>query len=279
MAKDDDPVNPFGMRGRRPAPKRKAGRRTPERRPDIRPPPPVRPPPPATPVTPGPQIPPVPGAQVPPVPGPSVPSITPPEPVPEPVVEESVAEIAEESAAEISEEPPAAEPITAGPTAETEVELEVISDKPEIVERDEPAIVEDEEHDGEEGVDAEDPPEPTILHPDAIPELTIPKIKEEVGGPPFRRRRQRVKTPSKRVTKLDRRKYMEYKVDLREILEEEDVPEEHRANVLGTTWARGERSGITAAEDYVNEKLAEGVLTEESAQRILKVLRRYTTRR
>jgi hypothetical protein len=72
---------------------------------------------------------------------------------------------------------------------------------------------------------------------------------------------------------------MEYKVDLREILEEEDVPEEHRANVLGTTWARGERSGITAAEDYVNEKLAEGVLTEESAQRILKVLRRYTTRR
>ena len=269
MAKDDDPVNPFGMRGRRPAPKRKAGRRTPERRPDIRPPPPVRPPPPATPVTPGPQIPPVPGA--PPVPGPAVPPITPPEPVPEPVVEESVAEI--------SEEPTPAEPISAGPTAETEVELEVISDEPEIVERDEPAIVEGEEHDGEEGVDAEDPPEPKILHPDAIPELTIPKIKEEVGGPPFRRRRQRVKTPSKRVTKLDRRKYMEYKVDLREILEEEDVPEEHRANVLGTTWARGERSGITAAEDYVNEKLAEGVLTEKSAQRILKVLRRYTTRR
>ena len=87
------------------------------------------------------------------------------------------------------------------------------------------------------------------------------------------------KTVSKRTTKLDRRRYMEYKVDLREILEEEDVPEEHRANVLGTTWARGERSGITAAEDYVNEKLAEGVLTDAAAQRILSVLRRYTTKR
>ena len=262
MAKDDDPVNPFGMRGRRPAPKRKASRRTQGRRPDVRPPPPVRPPAPATPVTPGPQVPGAPGPQVAPVPVPAVPPTPPPESVPE--------SVEQESEPEISEEPPAAEPVTAEQTAGLEVELDVISDEPEIVET---------EEDGEEDGSEEQPPDPLAPHPDAVPELKIPQIKSETGGPPFRRRRQRVKTPSKRTTKLDRRRYMEYKVDMREILKEEDVPEEHRANVLGTTWARGERTGISDAEDYVNEKLAEGVLTDAAAQRILSVLRRYTTKR
>ena len=72
---------------------------------------------------------------------------------------------------------------------------------------------------------------------------------------------------------------MDYKVDLREILDEENVPEEHRANVLGTTWARGERAGIKDAEDYVKGKFAEGVLSEAAAQRINDVLKRYTTKR
>lgn len=264
MAKDDDPVNPFGMRGRRPAQKRKASRRAPGRRPDMRPPPPVRPPPPATPVTPGPQLPGAPRIQAPPIPEPEVPSISPPESVPQTV--------AQESAAAVSEPPPATEPVKVEQTAELEVDLEVISGEPEIAEDDEGV---------EEGEDEseDESPKPPASHPDAIPDLKIPAIKEEAGGPPFRRRRQRVKTPSKRTTKLDRRRYMDYKVDMREILEQEDVPEEHRANVLGTTWARGERTGISDAEDYVNEKLSEEVLTDAAAQRILTVLRRYTTKR
>ena len=178
--------------------------------------------------------------------------------------------MAQESAAEVAEPPPTTEPVDAEQMAELEVDLEVISGEPEIVEDDEGGEV-------DEGED--ESPKPPALNPDAVPELKIPAIKEEAGGPPFRRRRQRVKTPSKRTTKLDRRRYMDYKVDLREILEEEDVPEEHRANVLGTTWARGERTGISDAEDYVNEKLSEGVLTDAAAQRILTVLRRYTTKR
>ena len=261
MAKDD-PVNPFAMRGRRPAPKRKASRRTTERRPDVRPPPLVRPPPPATPVTPGPQVPAEPGAQVAPAPEPVVPSTTPTESAPQTV--------AQESAAQAPEPQPTTEPVSAESTAELEVEVEVTSAVPEIDQGDE---------DDEGNALKDESLEPVNLHPDAIPELIIPKIKEEAGGPPFRRRRQQVKTPSKRTTKLDRRKYMDYKVDMREILEEEDVPEEHRANVLGTTWARGERTGISDAEGYVNEKLSDGVLTEAAAQRILKVLRRYTTKR
>lgn len=238
------------MRGGRPTQKKKGGRKVTERRHSVLPPPAVRPPPPATPVTPGPQVPSIPGSDVPPT--------TPPEPIPE--------EVAPESEPEIIEEPPAAEAVIAEPTAE----LEVVPD-----------TTTEEVEDSDEGVDDDEVlvPESPNLHPDAVPGLEIPKIPEEHGAPPFRRRRQRVKIPSKRVIKLDRRKYMDYKVDLREILEEENVPEEHRANVLGTTWARGERTGINDAEDYVKGKLAEGILTEAAAQRILSVLKRYTTKR
>lgn len=96
----------------------------------------------------------------------------------------------------------------------------------------------------------------------------------------FRPRRRKVKPPpAKRVTKLNRRKYMDYKVDMRELLEEEDVPDEHRANVLGTIWAKGERAGIGAALDYLQEKQDEGILSESAANRIRKVVKSYRTER
>jgi hypothetical protein len=81
--------------------------------------------------------------------------------------------------------------------------------------------------------------------------------------------------PMKRVVKLNRRKYMEFKVDIREILVEEDVDEEHRANLLGSTWAKGERQGIDAAIEFVEEKLEDQIITESTAERIIKVLKGY----
>lgn len=79
----------------------------------------------------------------------------------------------------------------------------------------------------------------------------------------------------KRVEKLNRRKYMEFKVDVREIMDEENVDDEHRANLLGSTWAKGERQGIDAAIEFVEEKLAEDIIPEVVAQRIIKVLKGY----
>lgn len=81
--------------------------------------------------------------------------------------------------------------------------------------------------------------------------------------------------PSKRVVKLNRRKYMEFKVDVREILEEENVDEEHRANLLGSTWAKGERQGIDAAIEFVEEKLEDEIISNKTAERIIKVLKGY----
>ena len=42
--------------------------------------------------------------------------------------------------------------------------------------------------------------------------------------------------------KLDRRKYLEYKYAARELLDNDSVSEEHRSNILGQIWAKGERS-------------------------------------
>ncbi len=81
--------------------------------------------------------------------------------------------------------------------------------------------------------------------------------------------------PSKRIVKLNRRKYMEFKVDVREIMEEENVDEEHRANLLGSTWAKGERQGIDASIEFVEEKLDEQIISEATAERIIKVLKGY----
>ncbi len=81
--------------------------------------------------------------------------------------------------------------------------------------------------------------------------------------------------PSKRVVKLNRRKYMEFKVDVREIMEEENVEEEHRANLLGSTWAKGERQGIDAAIEFVEQKLDDQIISEMTAERIIKVLKGY----
>ena len=68
---------------------------------------------------------------------------------------------------------------------------------------------------------------------------------------------------------------MEFKVDIREILEEENVPEEYRANLLGSTWAKGERQGIEDAITFINEKFDDGMISETVAQRIIKVLKGY----
>ena len=115
-------------------------------------------------------------------------------------------------------------------------------------------------------------------------EQEVKEVKKSVSEKAFEKRKQQLAkkrkirasaTPTKRVQKLNRRKYMEFKVDIREILEEEDVLEEHRANLLGSTWAKGERQGIQGAIEFVEEKVDEGIITDVVSERIIKVLKGY----
>ena len=92
-------------------------------------------------------------------------------------------------------------------------------------------------------------------------------------------KRNRPQGPTKRVKKLDQGKAMEFKYDLRRILEEEGVDDEHRSNVLSQTMAKGQRQGVDEAKSFLDEKLKAGVITESCYGRIEKLIDSLTTRR
>ena len=92
-------------------------------------------------------------------------------------------------------------------------------------------------------------------------------------------KRNKPQGPTKRVLKLHRGKYMEFKYDVRKILDEENVEDEHRSNILGQAWAKGERQGVSDAKDFLKEKVADGIISEECSARIVKLIDSLTTRR
>ena len=110
---------------------------------------------------------------------------------------------------------------------------------------------------------------------------TKPKVETAAKPPPKPRPRRRTSSfqPANRAKRLDRSRHMEYKYEMRGLLEDLDIPEEHRSNLLGTIWARGERQTASEAKQFISEKSEEGVLTEEQESTLKSVVDRYTVRR
>jgi hypothetical protein len=78
---------------------------------------------------------------------------------------------------------------------------------------------------------------------------------------------------------LDRQKYLEYKYVAKDLLNDPNVPEEQRSNVLGQVWAKGERSGIEESLAYIEQKEEELVLPTSVADELRKLVKDMTTRR
>lgn len=83
----------------------------------------------------------------------------------------------------------------------------------------------------------------------------------------------------KQVKKLNRQKYLEYKYAARDLLADPGVPEEHRSNLLGQIWAKGERISFEAAIDYIATRESEGILPPTVAAGLQRLIRRMETRR
>ncbi len=79
--------------------------------------------------------------------------------------------------------------------------------------------------------------------------------------------------------KLNRQKILEFKYVAREILDNPDVPEEHRSNVLGQIIAKGERISIDAAMEFIEQKNRELILTDEIADKLRSEIKSISTRR
>jgi len=85
--------------------------------------------------------------------------------------------------------------------------------------------------------------------------------------------------PANRARRLDRSRHMEYKYEMRGLLVDIGVPEEHRSNLLATIWARGERQTTKEAKEFLDEKLDEGIIDEKQMSSLEKVVDGYTVRR
>jgi len=105
-------------------------------------------------------------------------------------------------------------------------------------------------------------------------------IPAKTPPPPRRRRRPKPSfQPATRERRMDRSRHMEYKYEVRGLLEEINVAEEHRSSLLGTIWAKGERQTSADARQYIHEKEAEGIIDSNQAERLLSVVDNYTIRR
>ena len=85
--------------------------------------------------------------------------------------------------------------------------------------------------------------------------------------------------PANRARRLDRSRHMEYKYEMRRTMEDIDVLDEYRSNILATVWARGERQTTKEAHDFLMDKLSDGIIDENQMTTLKKIVEGYTIRR
>ena len=107
------------------------------------------------------------------------------------------------------------------------------------------------------------------------------KLEPPKPKPPAKRPRRRRSSfqPAARAKRLDRSRHMEYKYEVRGLMVDIDIPEEHRSNILGTMWAKGERQTVTEAKEFLESKHSEGIVSEEQLTKLSDILNKYTVRR
>ena len=113
----------------------------------------------------------------------------------------------------------------------------------------------------------------------SIPAKPIPKSSPPAKPKPRRRSRSSSFQPANRAKRLDRSRHMEYKYEMRGLLQQLNIPEEHCSNLLGTIWARGERQTVADAKQFISEKCEQGIITEDQGTTLRSVVDRYTVRR
>jgi hypothetical protein len=108
-----------------------------------------------------------------------------------------------------------------------------------------------------------------------------PKTTREPAKKPQRKFRNKTSSyqPANRARRLDRSRHMEYKYEMRGLLSEIGIDEEHRSNLLATIWARGERQTTNEAKEFLSEKLNEGIIDEDQMSSLEKIVDGYTVRR
>jgi hypothetical protein len=131
----------------------------------------------------------------------------------------------------------------------------------------------------------------TVSSSESLPEAkqgsnnVFKTIQTAVAKPSSDRRRKRRRHDKKgggrqkQEKKLNRQKYLEYKYAARDILDNPNIPEEHRSNILGQVWAKGERIGVSDSIEFIEQKVMEEILPEDAAQKLRDLVNKMTIRR
>ncbi len=91
--------------------------------------------------------------------------------------------------------------------------------------------------------------------------------------PPYTRRQEPPK--SKKQPMLNVRKEVEFRYDLRKILEGAKVDEKIIPSFIATLFSKGSRINLYDAKEYVENKLEEGIFDNDTMERILHLMSRY----
>ena len=111
--------------------------------------------------------------------------------------------------------------------------------------------------------------------------------KRAISSPPLRQKKKKTSSrgknktyqPAARERRLNRARHMEYKYEMKGLLAEISVPEEHRSSLIGSVWAKGERQTAIHAKEFVESKIKEGIIDEDQASHLIKLIDDYTVRR
>ena len=111
--------------------------------------------------------------------------------------------------------------------------------------------------------------------------------KRAISSPPPRQKKKKTSSrgknktyqPAARERRLNRARHMEYKYEMKGLLAEISVPEEHRSSLIGSVWAKGERQTAIHAKEFVESKIKEGIIDEDQASHLIKLIDDYTVRR
>ena len=111
--------------------------------------------------------------------------------------------------------------------------------------------------------------------------------KKPISSPPPRQKKKKTSSrgknktyqPAAREKRLNRARHMEYKYEMRGLLAEISVPEEHRSSLIGSVWAKGERQTAAHAKEFVETKINEGIINQDQAIHLIKLIDDYTVRR
>jgi hypothetical protein len=76
---------------------------------------------------------------------------------------------------------------------------------------------------------------------------------------------------------LDKSKENYFKYDMEDLLKRSPVPVEKRASIAATIFAKGSRTSVQEAKDYVKAKLEEGVFDDATFRHVMDMIDRYST--